>query len=232
MDNVLFQYFTNRYQQKQESADKAIPAKEGGPVVTVSREFGCHGKEFSKDLKKLLDARGKTWQIVSKEVLNHAAKELKLHPHQLEYIFKGQKKSDIEELLTSMTNRYYKGDYGIRKAFRRVIYNIARQGNAIILGRCGVCIAHDINRSLHIKLEAPEEHRIANIMEWKNINTQEAVKLMKEMDRNREFVLQNFSKKVFDPHMFDLNINMSRFSISEAVDLTGKVLEMKNIVRY
>lgn len=230
MDNVLFHYFTNRYQQKEKDTNKLRVATEAGPVVTVSREFGCHGKEFSRELKQQLDTQGKTWQIVSKEVLDHAAKELKLHPRQLEYVFKGERRSDIEEMLTVMSSKNYKGDYGIRKALRKVIHKVATHGNAIILGRCGVCIAQDIEKSLHIKLEAPVEHRIANIMQWKSTSAEEAARLMKEMDKNREFVLRNFSKKVFDPHMFDLQINMSRFNVSEAVDLTVKVLELKNIV--
>ncbi|MCF8219435.1 MAG: cytidylate kinase-like family protein [Bacteroidales bacterium] len=232
MDNVLFHYFTNRYQQKEKDTNKLRDTTDAGPVVTVSREFGCHGKEFSRDLKQRLETQGKPWQIVSKEVLDHAAKELKLHPRQLEYVFKGERRSDIEEMLTAMSSRFYKGEYGIRKALRKVIYKLAYQGNAIILGRCGVCIAQDIEKSLHVKLEAPVEHRIANIMQWKSINADEAARLMNEMDKNREFVLHNFSKKVFDPHMFDLKINMGRFNVAEAVDLTVKVLEMKNIVRY
>ena len=230
MDNILFHYFTQRHLKQEKEVNKEVTKTEGGSVITISREFGCHGKEFSRDLKKRLEVNDSAWQIVSKEILNQAAEELKLHPRQLEYVFKGEKRSDIEDILSSMLGGYYIGDFGRRKALRKVIYRLAMEGNKIILGRCGVCIARDIKKSLHIKLEAPPEHRISNIMYWKTINADKAEKIMKEMDEKRLFVLRNFSKNMFDPHIFDLRINMDRFNIAEAVGLTVKALEMKNLV--
>lgn len=224
-DNVLLEYFTERHKEVSEGKG----AKEG-PVITVSREFGCPAKEFTLELKNQLDKLDPLWRIISKESMKEAAEEMQLNPRQAEYVFKNQKREIMDEILDAMTYRYYKNDKYVRNTMSRILRQIARQGYVIILGRCGVCITQSVQKSLHIKLEAPEEFRIKNVMKWFELDESNARKKMNEMDSKRIAVRNEFAGGKFDYHQFDLRVNMSRYNIKQAVDLTVSSIKMWQLI--
>ncbi|MCF8332079.1 MAG: cytidylate kinase-like family protein [Bacteroidales bacterium] len=231
MDNAMFKYFTERYKnQLSELKTQGQTGHDPGPVITISREYGCQGKEFSDVLKKKLDTIDPLWRIISKEVLDDSARELKMDSRQLEYVFKGERMSTIEEILNAMSSRYYKSDERIHRTIRKVIYQFGKKGYSIILGRCGVCITQDIENSLHLKLEADKPYRLNNIMKWRNLSREDAEKEMEQTDRNREWLMNRFSKNKFNPRQFDLRINTERFSINEAVDIVVQAAKQKQLV--
>ncbi len=73
---------------KQEKPAKKVGIP--GPVITISREYGCHGKRIAEKLADILTAKSKAsgenkqWRWISKEILEQSAKELKLSSRERE----------------------------------------------------------------------------------------------------------------------------------------------------
>ncbi len=206
------------------------------PVVTISREAGCSGTNLASKLVQRLnqmqaDKKNKqVWKVVNKEVIELAARELELNPAVLKPVFKGEKKTLLDEMILSMSTRYYKSDRQIRKTITDVIRFYASQGNVVILGRAGVVIAQDHPRSLHFKLQAPLEWRTELISKKNGITSAEALKYIQETDRGREKLLADFGKGAPHSELFDAILNCKSFSVDEMAELICRLMEIKKLI--
>lgn len=105
-ENLLVKYFS-RYLQKDE------PRHTGGPLITISREYGCFAHEIAVSLADALNRKHidthktKPWNIISKEILSRSAEELKAKPEQIEHIFDGREMGFFEEVVGSVIKNYY-----------------------------------------------------------------------------------------------------------------------------
>ena len=219
----LSKYLTQRYQESLSKQDYE------GPVVTIAREYGCPSQKIASRLADRLNqnkgprTKKIDWRWITKEILYESAKELKLDPSDIEYVFRYEKKNFFDDILTSQSRKYYKSDRKIRMTIARVITNIASEGNVIIVGRGGVAITRKIERSLHVKLEAPIEWRAARITEKYQINEKEARKLATEIDKKRMEFRDYFHGKGTDYSRFDVRYNCMTLSID---DITGSIISL------
>jgi cytidylate kinase len=231
MTNDFIKYMSKRVPLV-ENLQKANP----GPVITISREFGCPSKLIGEILsekinKKLRDKRiKKTWRLVSKEILHETAKELHIEPSKIEYVFKYEKKSFLDEIISSQSNKYYKSDKKIRNTIGEVIRSIAYNGNSIIIGRGGVAITKDIPQSIHIKLEAPIEWRALIVSEKNNIDYNKAVEYAIEMDEKRTEFRNYFYGIDNDYTAFDVKFNCMTLTHEEICETILKLIEQRNFI--
>ena len=233
MENLLIKYMDDRY-KFQKTMHKSS-ASESGPVITISREAGCSANWLASKLREELDAifheKGKeqTWKVLNKEIIEASARELELHPSMIKHVFKGEKRAIIHDLLLSISQKEYKTDFKIRKTINGVIRLVANEGYVILVGRAGAAIAHDIPKSLHIKLQAPLQWRMGVISDKHGITPAEAKKYIVEVDKNRAQLLENFKKKT-EYTDFDVCLNCMNFSTEELIRIILKFLEVKEIL--
>jgi len=225
----LFKYMSDRYNQSKK--DDFDP----GPVITISREFGCPGKKIAACLTQALSDKmvviGKKteWKWVSKEILYESAKELDLDPSNIQYVFNYEQKSLIDDILAAHSSKYYKSDRKIRNTIAKVIRSIANEGHSIIVGRGGVAITRDIAKSLHINLEAPIDWRVIRESEKRGISLEEAKNLTFETDKKRRQFREYFEGKNTDYTRFDITFNCMTLSIDEIINTIIRVMELRDL---
>jgi cytidylate kinase len=206
------------------------------PFVTISRETGCSGTEIGSILASKLETifkskgRNQTWRVINKEIIYDSAKELNLNPSMIDDIFKAEKKGLIEDMLSSMSRRYYKSDWKIRETIREVIKSFADHGYVIIVGRAGVAITQKFPKSLHIKLHAPQEWRINVVRNKQNLSDNEAREFVKDTDDSRHRLLSDFKCSKSDCYLFDATLNCSALSKEQIADVIIKLMEVKKII--
>lgn len=212
--------------------------EESGPVITISRLYGCPAKSVAKmlteELTKKMIALGKKnteWRYITKEILSESARELEMAPKQIKYVFDYEQKSMIDDILASQSNKYYKSDRKIRNTVARVIRNIAHEGNVVIVGRGGVAITHDMPRALHINLEAPMEWRTVRISEKYNLPFSEAEKMIIDVDKRRKQFREYFEGKNTDYTWFDITFNSMTMSVEEIVKVIIKAVEIRKLIK-
>ena len=198
-----------------------------GPVITISREYGCPSKIIAEMLAATFNGKyggKKKWHWISKEILQETAHKLGLTPREIKYIFEYKERKLLEGLLIAQEKKnYYHSDWSIRKTLGEVIRATAMEGHVIIVGRAGVALTRDIEASLHIRLIAPDRWRAVQVSRNHNIPYEKACKLLQEKDHNRKKFLEHYLKKEPDYTLFDVLFNCSTLSKEE---ITHAILEM------
>ncbi|MBP6977079.1 MAG: cytidylate kinase-like family protein [Lentimicrobiaceae bacterium] len=234
MKNLLTKYMEERFKGE---VLPPVPQRPGSlPVVTISREAGCSGTAVATKLVQRLNQLQagrkdkKEWKVINKEVIELAARELELNPSVLAPVFKGEKKTLLDEMILSMSSKYYKSDRQIRKTITDVIRYYVNQGNVVIVGRAGGVIARNYPAALHVKLQAPVAWRTEVISRKYGISVAEASKYVQETDRDRAKLLADFMGEESDRLLFDMVINCKSFSVDELVEVILKLMEVKKLV--
>ncbi len=229
MSDILFTYLNNRLHERK--GKKADPAREPGPVLTISRESGCNATKFTEKLNNEINliatngGNGNKWKIISKEILEEAAKELQVKPSEIEYIFRYQERTIIGDVLASFASKYYKSEKKIRNTIADVIRSISAEGNVIILGRAGGVLTKDFLRSLHVKLEAPLQWRTIMISQRSGLPMKDARKFAVDMDKKRERFRNSFEGRNTDYTWADISFN--RMGLTDEEIISGIICMMR-----
>jgi cytidylate kinase len=229
MENILKIYFEKQYLE-QELPKPNAP----GPVITISREFGCPSKAIAQMLtdalnKRLVKTSVPKWKFINKEVVEEAARKLDIKTVEMNYLISLGEKGIIEDLLTSFSPNYV-SSRKIKKILTDVLNAIASQGQAIFVGRGSVAILQKRPNVLHIRLNAPQEVRIHSICNSRNLKAAEAVKLVDEMDKKRTRLIEFLLGHKFDPCIFDLTFNCHSFSKEDIVESIIKIMEIRKMI--
>ena len=192
MDNALMHYLNRRLFQN----DHKFMAlnNQPGPVICISREVGCGGLNLARQLAVELDKQSqyKKWNVLSKEILTESARELDMDRNKLRSIMKEGERGLFDDILTAFNEKRFKSDKRIIKTMVDLISTFATDGHCIIVGRAGHIIAKDIERSLLIKLTAPMDWRIKQLMEKNNFKMREAVEFIEKTEKERD----NFRNRI------------------------------------
>ncbi len=228
MKDILHQYMKERYQPK---VTESIKHQFPGPVITISRECGCYAINMANALvSKLKQVTGQEWTVLTKEILVEAAEKLELHPKQIEYVFESREKSTWDEVFSSMSNKYYKSDKQIKKTIAEVVQAMARRGNCVIVGRGGVILTQDIEKALHLKLQAPIKWRAEQLQKNLGGQLEEMITYAQTVDNKREILRNFFNRKPLELSHFDLVFNAMKLDDDMMVNTTIDILKAKKII--
>jgi cytidylate kinase len=228
MQGDLISYLKHRYEETQKSHTGP------GPVITISREYGCPAKLIAEKLanelsvKKDEQGHAHLWKWYSKEILDESAKELQMDPSRIKYVFEYEKKSTLEDFFGSF-GQYYQSDKKIRATIGRVIREIGENGHAIIVGRGGIAITRDIADSLHINLVAPLEWRTVRISQRYDLTLENARQTCIDIDKKRAEFRDFFQGKNNDYTCPDITINCMSFTSDEIVKIIMKIIDTRKL---
>ena len=99
----LVSYLKKHFEDRDVKLKK--PDKEGGPVITISRQYGCPAKHVAEKLSEKLTEMCKNreykvqWKWIGKEILAEAAKELNVEPSRIKYIFNYEQRGIIDDIV-------------------------------------------------------------------------------------------------------------------------------------
>jgi len=222
----IFDYFDTRYRAEM----LGRPVDQTGPVITISRLTGCDGREVAAELVAQLNLRYNTnrWKWVDKDIIYHAAYELKTDAQRVETYYQGLGMTDISQMIMAFSGSFVT-DSSVKKAIREVVHSIARDGYAVIIGRGGVAITHDMANALHVRLVAPLYWRVRNVMSKKGMIIEKAEEYTLQTDEKRHKLLIDFLEKkpLSIDHLFDVTFNRSSFSIEQISSMIMTMYESK-----
>lgn len=210
--------------------------EEPGPVITISREYGCYGSQIADMLAHKINAyhqgkdNYKEWVFVSHQVLHDASETLETKPHEISHIFGAKEKSVFGDLVALFSKDKYLSDIQIKRTIAQIVRSYSEQGNVIIVGRAGCVIAKPIKRSLHVKLMAPFCWRVNIIKKRFNISPTEATEKVKETDKRRETFMEFYRGNKPDNELFDMILNRSTLSSEEIVDQIFNMALSKELI--
>jgi cytidylate kinase len=226
MENVLKLYFEKQYLEK-ESMKPCGP----GPIVTISREFGCPSKPIGQMLTEALNKRtmkpaSQKWKFISREIVEEAARKLDIQTIEMNYLISSGEKGLVEDLLTSFSPLYV-SSRKIKKIVNDVIRTLSTQGHLVFVGRGSVAILQGCPHALHVRLQAPLEWRVQKICVSRGLKEAEALKLINETDKKRTALIELLLGRKFDQNLFDVVFNCRTFSKEEIVQSILRIMEVR-----
>jgi cytidylate kinase len=230
MENLFLHYMHERARREEENSEREL-----GPVITISRQYGCYGGEIANLLATKINEKNKLkgereeWVFISHQVLHDASESLEAKPDEISHIFGAEEKSIFGDLVSLFSKDKYLSDTQIKRTIAQIVRSYSEQGNAIIVGRAGCVIAKHITRSVHVKLMAPLCWRANVIKNRFKLTSNEAMERVKETDKRRETFMDFFRGNRPDSEIFDIILNRSTLSTEEIVDFIYRIGQDKGL---
>ena len=189
-------------------------------VITISREFGCGGREISRKIASKLGIK-----LYDKDLIDETAKEAGVN-------------IDVIKTTDEKAGRFFKEfSYGSSTTFysekaidaqAKVIRKAADAGDCILFGRCSDYFLREYQNCINIFLYAPLEERIKHISNSYKLDIKASEKMIKKVDRQRH----NYYKYVTGRNRGDregkhLMIDVSYYGIDGTADLICKAVKQK-----
>lgn len=206
-----------------------------GPVVTISRQYGCEAKKVTtKLLSKLAKIYGEsiadtTWRFIDKEALEEASVELGLPIYEIDHRMAAEH-SAIQDLFASFNNQYTISDEKISESIHNILETYINKGHQVIIGRGAAHLTTDIPDAINVSLFAPIEHRAKIIAQSRHLSEAEAMELIEEVDRNRMNWRENFTGEKFDVGIYDATLNTQRMTVDQIVEVIITLMREKGML--
>lgn len=189
----------------------------GRSVITISRRMGSGARIIAQ---KLADELG--WSIWDKDLLDAIADNAHVS-QKVAKEFDEHTISEIELFARGMFGDYERAGFIYPRHLARAVKSIAKLGNAIILGRGANFLLPD---ALNIRIDASDERRIENMMQYEDMTRDAAIAKLHESDRERShFVESVFGRKISESAIYDLTIWMDEFTNDGAVRIILTAIE-------
>ncbi|MEN6409822.1 MAG: cytidylate kinase-like family protein [Anaerolineaceae bacterium] len=176
------------------------------PVITISRQLGSLGSRIADRV-----AEQSGCKVVIREVINQAALRAGVPDVAL---------SAIDDLGLFGIKPTAEDQAAYHLAIKDLMFELACDGNVVIVGRAGQVILHGYPGVLHVRIIAPVAIRTQRISERYKISKASALAQINASDRNRKRYLRlHYQADWNDPEWYDLVINTARLSLDAAANL-------------
>lgn len=192
-----------------------------GPWITVSKQLGSGGAELAAMLASRLG-----WQVFDKQILETIARETRSRERVLSHL-DGRAVGILEDYLSQLLVPGDPGQVAFLHEMMRVVWTVARQGQAILVGR-GANWILDSRFGLRLRVVAPFDARVAAIAAAERIDVGAARRRVE----SEEAAVAKFTRKVFrrdvdDPLGYDLVLNLGALDADAAAGIVLAALEAK-----
>ena len=110
----------------------------------------------------------------------------------------------------------------------RVILELARTENCVIIGRCADYVLRDEPGVLRVFVHAPLEARIKTLMERHNIGEEAARREIAAVDKRRANYYRTFTGSDWrDAGHYDLSLNSAELGLDRCVELVADYLPLR-----
>ncbi|NWF53387.1 MAG: cytidylate kinase family protein [Syntrophaceae bacterium] len=175
-------------------------------VITVSRQMGSLGTEIAQKVAEVLQ-----YDFVDKEKMAEALATYGLPEPDLDKF--DEKKPPVWDSLQVQRRKFL-------HFLQAVIYDYARKGNVIIVGRGGQVLLKDLPGAFHLRFVAPFEVRLRRFIERGGGDEKQATRILRRSDRDSAgFIRSFFDVDWDDPALYDLVINTRRLTQDMAVQM-------------
>lgn len=165
-------------------------------TITIEREYGSGGADVARKLAERLG--WKLWdQALTTEIArlmecpSRTVQELEERKDSLRYrLFKAFMKGSFEGSLNAPKLKIVDADC-IKDVTRRLVTDIARDGNAVIVGRGAAYHLHDRADILHVFVYAPFEEKVRRLRAGGKSEA-DAIDLAETVDRDRAAYIKQY----------------------------------------
>ncbi|MCC7491373.1 MAG: cytidylate kinase-like family protein [Fimbriimonadaceae bacterium] len=191
----------------------APPPAAAGPYVAISRQYGAQGSAVAAAVAERLG-----YALYDRELVEAVAKDAHLQQRLIEPLDETAR-SDLNHWIHALLteNDLSGGQYNA--ALFHVLASLAAVGRAVIVGR-GAHLALPADRGLRVRLYAPPEDRLRNVIAEEGLPEKAAQRKLREVEESRQrWLREAFGERAKEPFAFDLALNTATLPRATCVDL-------------
>jgi hypothetical protein len=179
------------------------PPMPSGLTIALSREAGARGGAIGRRVGQKLG-----WQVFDQELLEYMAQDGVVRQGVLDAM-KPAAADWAQDRLQLLLREQNLSQNPAILALARVVLALGAQGDAVMIGR-GSGFILPRSSTLHVRLVAPLEERIAYMSQWQRLSVKEAAEMVRVRDERRvEFLQTHFHRHGADVHQYDILLNTS-----------------------
>ncbi len=184
------------------------------PCITIFSSDFCNG---SSVVKEVLDRTGSTL-VTENDLIVRASKLSGMSEEKLERVFLSK---------TSVFNKFTHEKELSLAYLKLAAAEILSEHKLLIAGYGGLLVPRSITHILHVCLVGDIQYRIGSAMENQGLNEKEAIKLIKELDKERAYWVHTLYgvEEPWDSSLYDLVIPMGKSNVNEAASLIDDYLQ-------
>lgn len=191
-------------------------------VITIGREHGSNGHDVARELEKTLG-----YACYDKEIVDHASENSSFSKEILHSYDEKRVSPYIVPLPHYMgMNEGFRLNMQVASAQFDAIRALADKGDCIFVGRCADYILRNRKDVLRVFIMADEGFRVETLMKRKNITSEQAKKLLKEVDKDRSSYYRYYTDQIWgDSDNYDLCINSAPLGVEGTAAVIKAYLE-------
>lgn len=199
------------------------PEPTRGPVVAISASSGSNGTAIAQLVAQKLGMK-----FVDRLVPLRAVESSDIEPdHKSGRQFVAMMSSLQSVFGASAPAGDSVGAY--RESVEDTVSAIAREGNAVVLGRGAVVVLHDWPSVLRVRIDGPFEGRVARVMELRGFEHLEAERAVRRSDElHAEYIRHLYDLNIHDPDLYDMmvdGVELTAEACAEMIAAAGRGLK-------
>lgn len=181
----------------------SAPAIPAGLTIAISREAGSRGGTIARRVGRQLG-----WQVYNQELLEYIAQEGDFRQDIFDTLSPAAA-TWVQDRLAALQREFaFEGQPSL-VALVRVLLALGATGQVILTGR-GAGYVLPRASTLHVRIMAPREDRVAYMAQWLRLTPEEAARQVDLRDARRaEFLATHFKQQPADIYQYDLLLNSS-----------------------
>jgi Cytidylate kinase len=200
-----------------------------GPFVTVSRESGVGGATFARLLASRLDEEmpgDVAWTVFDRNLVEEMLRSEHLSPRLARFLPE-DRISEIDASIGELLG-LHPSLWTLIQRTNDMMRELARRGQAILVGRGANFATESIAGGLHVRLVAPAIQRAGHMARQMGLTMEEAARRNVRIDAARaKFVRSVFASDVDRASGYDVTLNLGSVPLDAAVDMAMTALRSR-----
>lgn len=206
----------------------------GMRAVTISREYGSGGGEIAARLAHRLG-----WRLVDHEVVTQIARRLGVEEEDAAAHDEHAESWVVQFLATMQTVgpmvalpsnlAFPPDDASYARALREVVHGAVLAGQSVIVGRGSQMILRERRDTLHVRIVASLDLRVAYVSQRENLTHAAALQRVQQKDQDRRrYLTTHFRHAPDDAYLYDLVLNTNVLDLDSCVSIIQVALQAKS----
>jgi cytidylate kinase len=196
----------------------AIPAS---LTIAISREAGSRGGTIGRRVGRKLG-----WPVYNQELLEYIAQEGASRQNVADHLAPAAAQW-AESRLEVLQRQENLSQHPTITELARMVLALGAQGEVVLIGRGAGCILPR-DSTLHVRIIAPLDDRVAYMSQWMRLTSDEAAEQVAVRDRRRaEFLSTHFHRQPGDIYQYDLLLNSSLLGEEVCAELIAQAARAK-----
>jgi len=201
-------------------AARTVPA---ALTIALSREAGARGGSIGRRVGRKLG-----WQVHDQELLEYMAQDTVARQGMLDNLTPAAD-AWVEGQLQQLMREQNLSQHPSIQNLARVVLALGAQGEAVLIGR-GAGFILPRASTLHVRMVAPLDERIAYMSEWLRLTRDEAAEKVRVRDaRRNEFISTHFHRNPDDVHQYDILLNASLLGEEVCAELIAQAARARSL---